>query len=295
MHKIAFLGLGVMGAPMANNLLAAGFELSVWNRTRERCRRFEEMGARHAPTAAAATIGVDLILYSLGEASAVEEVVFGEHGILSGVQSGQVAVDLSTNHPRVSLRQAEAYRAKGVDFLDAPVFGSRAEAETATLHIVVGGTASVVERVSPVLRTLSASIHHMGGVGAGATMGLVGSLIVGLQLQALAEGLILGQKAGLNARQLIDIIQLPDFRSPLFGSMGDGILRRDFRPVFSLKHMQKDADFIADLAQQLNVPIPASAVVREMIKVAVGHGAKDENASALIKGLELLANVSVRG
>ncbi len=297
MKRIAFLGVGIMGTPMALNLVRAGFELVVWNRTKARCRPLAELGAKVAPTPAAAVSGadVDAILYSLGEPAAVDDVVFGAEGILAGVRHGQVAVDLSTSHPEVSRRQERAFRNRGVDFLDAPVFGSVPEAETAALCIVVGGDGAALCRVRAVLGALSSAIYHMGPVGAGAAMGLIGSLIVGLQLQALAEALILGQKAGLDPRQVLEVIQLPDFRSPLFGGMGGGILKRDFRPIFSLKHMQKDADFIAQLAQQLNVPLPGSAIVREVIKAAVNQGGGDENASALIKALEVQANLVVRG
>jgi len=153
----------------------------------------------------------------------------------------------------------------------------------------------VLQRVSPVLEALSASIHHMGEVGMGAAMSLVGSLIVCLQLDALSEALVLAERAGLDAEKALEVIQLSDFRSPLFSGMGAGIVNRDFRPIFALKHLQKDANLIAALAEELGVPVPGAALAREMIKIAVSHGYGEENASALIKALELQANLIVSG
>lgn len=284
-----------MGAAMAANLVRAGVDLTVWNRTRARCRPLEELGARVAETPRAAVADADVVLYDFGELAAVDEVVLADDGVASAVRPGAVAIDLSTTHPSISRRQAEAFRASGAEFLDAPVFGSREEAEAGALCILVGGDASVLQSVSPVLEPLSASVHHMGAVGMGAAMGLVGSLIVCLQLEALSEALVLAQRAGLEAGKALDVIQRSDFSSPLFASFGTGILERDFRPVFALKHLQKDADLIAALAGELNAPVPGAALVRELIKVAVNRGCADENASALVKALELQANVTVSG
>jgi 3-hydroxyisobutyrate dehydrogenase-like beta-hydroxyacid dehydrogenase len=295
MEKVAFLGLGTMGSAMADKIARAGFDLVVWNRTRERCRPLEDLGAGVAASPREAVAGADAVLYDFGPVAAIDEVVLADGGVVSALRGGEVAVDLSTTHPAVSRRQEEAFRARGVDFLDAPVFGSRPEADAGVLRIIVGGDASALERVRPVLETFSASIHHMGGAGAGAAMSLVGSLIVCLQLEALSEALVLASRAGLDARQALEVIQLSDFQSPLFGGMGAGILERDFGAVFALKHLQKDADLIAELAEELGVPVPGAALVREMIKVAVNRGAGDENASALIKALELQANLVVSG
>jgi 3-hydroxyisobutyrate dehydrogenase-like beta-hydroxyacid dehydrogenase len=294
MRNVAFLGLGTMGSAMAANLARAGFDLVVWNRTRERCAPLEQLGARVATTAREAAARAEVVLYDFGELAAIDEVVLADDGIRAGIRRGCVAVDLSTTHPALSRRQAEAFRAQGADFLDAPVFGSRPEAEAGALCLLVGGEAAVLERVAKVLEPLGTPVH-MGGVGAGAAMSLVGSLIVCLQLEALSEALVLAERAGLDARKALDVIQRSDFSSPLFGGLAGGIVERDFRPVFALKHLQKDADLIAALAEELGVPVPGAALVREMIKVAVGRGSGDENASALVKALELQANVTVSG
>ena len=290
---LGFLGLGAMGLPMATNLVRAGFPMTIWNRSVARTQELAAAGARVASSPSDAARDSEVILYSLAQAG-IERVVFGEDGLLAGVRSGQLAIDLSTVHPETSHREAAAYATRGVAFLDAPVFGSVPEALAAELHIVIGGSREAYSRALPVLETLSVSTHHMGSTGNGATMGLIGSLAVCLQLQALGEGLVLAQKAGLDVAKVVHILGLPDFRSPLFTGMGAGIIRRDFSAVFSLDHLYKDANQILQLAQQLDAPVPGCAVVRETIKGAINGGWGHENASALIKALELQANVVVK-
>lgn len=289
--RVAFLGLGRMGSAMARNLLGKGFPLTVWNRSAAACKPLVADGAVMAETPAQAARDAGIVLYSLANDTAIERVAFGPDGVLAGIRSGTVVVNLSTVHPAMSRREREAYDAKDVGFLDAPVFGSRPEAEAGTLWIMVGGERKIYDRAQPVLAAISASTHYMGGTGKGASTGLIGSLIVALQLQALSEGLILAQKAGLDTQSVLEILSLPDFRSPIFSGMGAGMVRRDFSCVFSLEHLHKDADQIARLAGDLLVPVPGLAAAREMIKSAVANGWGKENASAVVKALELQANV----
>src|SRR5213595_3490382 len=152
--KIAYLGLGTMGSGMAFNLLKAGYELTVWNRSAEKCKPFARKGARVADTPADAARDVDLVIYMLSNDQAVEEVVFGAKGILSGIKEGQVAMDMSTVLPATSLREQQAYSKRGVDFLDAPVFGSKNESANAELWIMAAGKKHTFEKVKPVLQHL---------------------------------------------------------------------------------------------------------------------------------------------
>lgn len=293
MKHIAYLGLGIMGRGMAANLLKAGYPITVWNRNPDRCNALVDQGAKAAATPAEAIAQADIILYCLSDDDAVNTVVFGPDGILSNVQAGQIAVDLSTVHPQTSRREAAAYAEKQVEFLDAPVFGSKNESAAGGLWIVVGGKPDVLEQVRPILEQLSDSIHYMGDTGKGASMKLVGNLIVSAQIEALSESLVLASKAGLNIQEVLNVLDVVDFRSPLFNSMGSAAIQRDFSPFFALKWMLKDANLIAQFAQDLNTPIPGAAVVRENLKAAVNQGLGDENASALIKLIEMQANVTV--
>jgi 3-hydroxyisobutyrate dehydrogenase-like beta-hydroxyacid dehydrogenase len=230
----------------------------------------------------------------LSNDQAVEEVVFGAKGILSGINAGQIAMDMSTVLPATSLREEEAYAKRGVDFLDAPVFGSKKESADAKLWIMAAGKRGAFEKVEPVLEHLGQTVHYFGKNGNAAAMKLVGNLIVALEMEALAEGLVLAQKAGLDLKTVMEVVKVADFRSPLLVSSGQNILKRDFSPSFTLKLMLKDAGLIEKFAESLRSPIPALRVAEKNLESAVAFGFGKENASALIKALEHEAGVEVK-
>jgi 3-hydroxyisobutyrate dehydrogenase-like beta-hydroxyacid dehydrogenase len=292
--KISYVGLGTMGSGMVSNLLKAGYELTVWNRSVERSKPFARKGARVADTPANAVRDVDLVVYSLSNDQAVEEVVFGANGILSGIKEGQIAVDMSTVLPATSLREQEAYAKRGVDFVDAPVFGSKKEAADAKLWIMAAGKKAIFEKVRPILEHLGQTVHYFGKNGNATAMKLVGNLIVALEMEALAEGLVLAQKAGLDLNTVMEVVKVADFRSPLLVGNGQNILKRDFSTSFALKLMLKDADLIEKFAGSLQSPIPALRVVQRNLESAVALGFGKENASAVIKALEKEAGVEVK-
>jgi 3-hydroxyisobutyrate dehydrogenase-like beta-hydroxyacid dehydrogenase len=291
---ISYLGLGTMGGGMVSNLLKAGYKLTVWNRSVKKCGPFGKKGARIADTPADAVRDAELVMYCLSNDQAVEEVVFEPKGILSGIKEGQIAVDMSTVLPATSLREEEAYAKRGVDFLDVPVFGSKQESADAKLWIMAAGNKAVFEKVKPVLEHLGQTIHYFGKNGNAVAMKLVGNLIVALELEALAEGLVLAQKAGLDLSTVMQVVKVADFRSPLLVSNGQNILKRNFSPSFALKLMFKDADLIAKFSESLDSPTPALPIVQKNLELAVALGFGEENASALIKSLEKEAGVEVK-
>jgi len=291
---ISYLGLGTMGAGMASNLLKAGYKLTVWNRSAEKCKPFARKGARLAESPADAIRDTDLVIYMLSNDQAVEEVVFGANGILSGIKEGQIAMDMSTVLPATSLREQEAYSKRGVDFLDAPVFGSKNESAEAKLWIMAAGNKAIFEKVKPVLTKLGQTVHYFGKNGNATAMKLVGNLIVALELEALSEGLVLARKAGLDLTTVMEVVKVADFRSPLLVSNGQNILKRDFSTSFALKLMLKDAGLIDKFAGSLQSPIPGLRVVENHPKSAVALGFEKENASAVIKALEKEAGVEVK-
>jgi 3-hydroxyisobutyrate dehydrogenase-like beta-hydroxyacid dehydrogenase len=291
---IAYLGLGTMGGGMASNLLKAGYKLTVWNRSAEKCEPFARKGARVAHTPVDAVRDIDLVMYCLSNDQAVEEVVFGAKGILSGIKEGQIAMDMSTVLPATSLREHEAYAKDGVDFIDAPVFGSKQESADAKLWIMVAGNKAIFEKVKPVLEHLGQTVHYFGKNGNAAAMKLVGNLIVALEMEALAEGLVLAEKAGLHLNTVMEVVKAADFRSPLLVSNGQNILKRDFSTSFALKLMLKDAGLIEKFGESLESPIPALRVVKRNLESAVALGFGKENASAVIKALEKKARVEVK-
>jgi len=291
---ISYLGLGTMGSGMAFNLLKAGYKLTVWNRSVEKCEPFARKGARVADTPADAVRDAELVMYSLSNDQAVEEVVFGATGILSGINAGQIAIDMSTVLPATSLREQEAYAKRGADFLDVPVFGSKRESAKAKLWVVAAGERETFEKVKPILEHLGQTVHYLGNNGNAAAMKLVGNLIVALEMEALAEALVLAQKAGLDLNTVMEVVKVADFRSPLIVSNGQNILKRDFSTSFALKLMLKDAGLIEKFGESLPSPIPALRVVEKNLELAVALGFGEENASALIKALEKEAGVEVK-
>jgi 3-hydroxyisobutyrate dehydrogenase-like beta-hydroxyacid dehydrogenase len=292
--KISYLGLGTMGVGMASNLLKAGYQLTVWDRTAAKCEPFARKRARVAKTPADAARGADLVMYSLSDDEAVEKVVFGEEGILSAIVAHQIAVDMSTVLPATSLREQEAYAKHGADFLDAPVFGSRDESAKAKLWVLAAGKKEIFEKVKPVLEKFGQTVHYLGKNGNATTMKLVGNLMVALELEALAEGLVLARKAGLDMKTVMEVVKVADFRSPLLVGNGDNILKRDFSTYFALQLMLKDAKLIKQFSEGLSSPIPALRVVEKNLEEAVALGFGNENASAVIKALEKEAGVEVK-
>jgi 3-hydroxyisobutyrate dehydrogenase-like beta-hydroxyacid dehydrogenase len=291
---ISYLGLGTMGSGMASNLLKAGYKLSVWDRTAKKCAPFGNKGARIADTPADAVRDAELVMYCLSNDQAVEEVVFGPKGILNGIKKGQIAINMSTVLPATSLRERQAYAKRGVGFLDVPVFGSKQESADAKLWIMAAGNKAVFEKVKPVLEYLGQTIHYFGKNGNAVAMKLVGNLIVALELEALSEGLVLAQKAGLDLSTVMEVVKVADFRSPLLVSNGQNILKRNFSPSFALELMLKDAGLIEKFADSLESPIPALRIVEKNLESAVALGFGEENASAIIRALEKEAGVEVK-
>ena len=233
-------------------------------------------------------------MYCLSDDAGVEDLVWGEGALLAGATAGQIVIDMTTVHPDTSRKEAAAFSAKGVRFLDAPVFGSKNEAADGGLWIVVGGDKALYEEVKPILAVLSEThplhgrkrpgrVHEVGGQSGG-----------GLQMEALGEAMVLATKAGLNPEDVLGVLHVTDFKSPIFDGVGGMLINRDFETHFALKLMLKDANLISQFAQDLNVPLPAVAATREVIKAAVNKGWGEENASAFIKVLEEQAGVVVQ-
>ncbi len=294
MKNIAYLGIGIMGRGMAANLLKAGYPVTVWSRTASNCAPLVSKGAKQAATPAEAVAGADVVMYCLSDDAAVLDLVFGQGNLAAAVKAGQIVVDMTTIHPDTTRKEAAAFVEKGVRFLDAPVFGSKNEAAQGGLWIVVGGDKALYEEVKPILEVLSETTHYMGGTAKGTSMKLVGNLVVAAQLEALGEAMTLATKAGLAPEDVLGVLHVTDFKSPIFDGVGQALVNRDFSTHFALKLMLKDANLIARFAQDLNVPTPAAAATREVIKTAINKGWGEENASAFIRVLEDMSGVVVK-
>ena len=281
MASIGYLGLGTMGRGMVLNLLAAGHEVTVWNRSAGRAEGLT--GAHEAGSVAEAVAGRDIVLACLSDDTAVRDVLLGPDGVLEHVVASTVVVDMSTISPALSDEEAAAFADRGVAFLDAPVFGSRDEAANGGLWVVVGGDGAVFERVRPVLEVVSETVHHMGGTGSGARMKLVGNAVVAAQLSALGESLTLAKAAGLDLDRVLGVLAVTDFRSPIFDGVGPSVLDDDYTPAFALDLMAKDVGLIRDFGSSVGVEMRGAAQVAETLADAQARGFGGENASALVK------------
>lgn len=293
MTKIAYLGMGTMGSGMAANLAKAGHEVSAWNRTPKTSPVLQDAGLRVTTDLASALAGAEVVMYCLSDDAAVDDLVFGSHNLLEHVPAGAVIIDLSTIDPETSNRERAAFEAKGHAFLDAPVFGTKGEAEGAGLWIVVGGPKNVFDSALPLFQAISETVHYMGEGGKGTSMKLVGNLLVASQLQALGEALTLAKKAGLNLADVQEVLDVADFRTPIYYGVGRGAQAGDYTVNFALKLMLKDAKLIQDFAGRLGSPVPTAATAQKYIEESIKDGHGDLNASALILAIAKEAGVDL--
>ena len=273
---VGMIGLGLMGKPMAVNLVKAGFSVVVWNRTRSKADDLVRAGARLAGTPREAAASSDVLVTMVSDPPALEEVLWGAGGALEGLRRGSTYVDSSTVAPSLARRIAAACAERGVEFLDAPVTGGTWGAEKGELVFMVGGKGETLEHVAPVLGAMGKRWFHLGPHGAGQTVKLAMNMILALQVGALAEALALVTTAGVPAERLVEVMQSSMARSPLLDIKAPMILKRDYPPSFPLRLMHKDLGLAIELANQLGVPLPATAAAREVYN-AVKGAAKNED------------------
>ena len=274
---VALLGLGLMGRPMALNVAKAGFPLAVWNRTRARADELAGAagaGVRVAATAAEAA-QADVVLTIVSDPPALEEVMFGPSGVLSGLRRGALLIDSSTVSPALARKVAAACAEKGAQFLDAPVTGGTWGAEKGELVFMIGGEAAAYERALPVLSAMGKRFFHLGPHGAGQTIKLAMNAILALQVQAFAEAAALVQSAGLDGAKLFEVLQSSMARNPVLDVKGPLILKGEFAPSFPLRLMNKDLGLALELARETGVNLPATTAARQTYD-AVKRAATDD-------------------
>lgn len=273
--SVSLLGLGLMGTPMAMNLLKGGWNVTVWNRSRERADRLAKAGARVAPTPRAAAEGADVVITIVSDPAAVEQVAWGPDGLLEGLRKGAVYIDSSTVSPVLARRLADAAAERGAEFLDAPVTGGTWGAEKGELVFITGGEAATLEHVEPVLSSMGTKIFHLGPHGAGQTVKLAMNMILALQVDALAEAMALVQATGLRREGLVEVLQSSMARSGVLEVKAPMILQDEYPPSFPLRLMHKDLGLALDLAGAVGVPLPATSAAREVYSAVKGSAQYD--------------------
>jgi 3-hydroxyisobutyrate dehydrogenase-like beta-hydroxyacid dehydrogenase len=256
---VGFIGLGLMGKPMARNLLKAGFPVVVWNRTAARAEDLVPEGARLGANPRDTAAQADVLMTIVSDPPALESVLWGANGALDGLRRGTLLIDSSTISPDLARRTAAACAERGVDYLDAPVTGGTWGAEKGELVFMIGGKAEVFERAKPVLEAMGKRFFLLGPNGAGQTVKLAMNLILALEVEALAEALALVTTAGVPGEKLVEVMQSSMARAAVLDVKAPLILKNDYPPSFPLRLMHKDMRLALELARQQGVPLPAAA------------------------------------
>ena len=281
--RLGFLGLGLMGQPMALNLLRGGHELSVWNRTRAACALLREAGAAVADTPAAVAAACDITFAMLADPAAALAVAGGPDGAAAGLRSGSGYVDMSTVDAATSTSVARLVAARGARFLEAPVSGSRQPAAQGALVIMAAGDRSLYDEAAPALDLLGKRRLFLGEVGNGARLKLVVNQVMGGMMASFCEGLTLARAAGLPAADLLAVLDAGALANPMFRGKGPLLMAGDFAPAFPLKHMAKDLRLAGALADEVDLDLAVAAAVAAAYARALGAGDGDLDFAALLR------------
>ena len=296
MEKIGFVGLGIMGKPMAKNLLKAGYDLTFYARRPEIVEEMEADGATSVGSARAVAEATDVVITIVTADPQVREVILDPDGVLEGASEGDLIVDMSTISPLTIREIAEKAAPMGVHVMDAPVSGGDVGAIAGTLTVIAGGEVEDFERCRGIFSAMGSeeNIFHVGPVGVGQTVKIINQLIGGINMAAIAEGLVLGIRAGADPEVMRQVIGVSSGNSNLFQArVGDFLLKDAFEPGFMLDLMKKDMGIAVDLGKALDVPVPLGAAAYQMYAAASGLGAGQLDFSAVCRAIEQLTGVRI--
>ncbi|HEY8458032.1 MAG TPA: NAD(P)-dependent oxidoreductase [Actinopolymorphaceae bacterium] len=293
-ERVGFIGLGIMGSGMASNLLRAGFDVVVYNRTASRAEPLVAAGAEAAATPREVGEHCAVVFTCVSDTPDVEHVLFGPDGVAEGLHEGSLVVDASTVSPVASRAWAERLAERGIGFLDAPVSGGSEGAAKGTLSIMVGGEASHVERARPYLEAMGSTITHVGPVGAGQTCKLVNQILVVTAMLGVAEALVFAKAGGLDLEKTIAAVKGGAGGSWMLANRGPQVIRDDWRPGFTIDLQQKDLRLVLEAADQLGVPTIATSMIFHLYRTLQREGLGSEGNHALVKALERLAGIEAR-
>ena len=295
MKKVGFVGVGIMGKPMARNLLKAGFELTVHDRFKPPVDELVSAGAREADSPSACADGMDVVVTMLPDSTDSETVILGDNGVLAGARKGATIVDMSSIAPAMSQKIAAACEAKGIDALDAPVSGGEPGAVAGQLAIMVGGKKDVFERCEPVLKAVGTSYVLCGGYGAGNTTKLANQIIVAANIEAVGEALVLARKAGLDPNTVFEAIRGGLAGSNVLNAKGPMMIDGNFKPGFRIRLHQKDLANALLTGKELGVPLPVTALVQQMVGALVNNGKGELDHSGIATFIEDMADTKISG
>jgi len=290
--KIAFIGLGAMGGGMVSRLLASGANVTVYNRTRSRGEALADEGAVLADTPAVAAAGADVVFLSLATSEVVETLLFGENGAVEGLPDGAIVADMSTVAPEFAVGLQARLAETGHRGLDACVLGNAQHAKDGELRFMIGGAEEDVAALTPIVEPLAKEIVHLGPGGMGATAKLALNLLMGVQMQALVEAIVFGERAGLDRKTLIKLIAAGGYSSPMMKFKAGVMARRAFeKPDFRLKLMRKDLGLVLTETQRLGVPMPTTAASHDWLTAAQNRGLGEYDVASLLAYMEIVSGL----
>ena len=293
-QRIGFVGLGIMGKPMARNLMAAGYELTVYDIVGEPVEELATEGATAASSPAGAAAGNVRTITMLPDSADSERAILGPEGVLEGAEPGSVIIDMSSIAPSMSQKIGAACDDKGVKFLDAPVSGGEPGAIAGTLAVMVGGDEAVFDDCKAVLDVVGGNVVLTGDVGAGNITKLANQIIVAANIEALSEAMVLAQKAGVDPERVFNAIRGGLAGSAVMEAKAPMMLDRNFRAGFRIRLHQKDLRNVLQTAGELNVPLPVTALVQQMLGSLINDGEQEADHSAILHFIEQLAGVEVQ-
>jgi 3-hydroxyisobutyrate dehydrogenase len=292
-ERIGFIGLGIMGRPMARNLMAAGYPLTVWNRSRPGIDELVGQGAVEAAGPKAVAERSDVVITIVSDSPDVEGVALGPGGLVEAGRTGLAFVDMSTISPAVTRRIAARLGEVGVEMLDAPVSGGEPGAINATLSIMVGGPEATFERCRPIFQAMGRTIVYCGPSGSGQTVKLCNQIAGSLNNLAMCEALLFAAKMGVDPRKMLEAVSAGAATSWAIQNLAPKVVARDFRPGFKIAHQQKDLRLVLEAADEQHLPLPGAALAHQLFAVMEAEGLGGEGIQALAKVLEKLAGVQV--
>ncbi|WP_053958975.1 2-hydroxy-3-oxopropionate reductase [Sulfobacillus thermosulfidooxidans] len=291
--RIGFIGLGIMGGPMAMNLLRAGFPLTVYNRTRNKETSLVAEGAVAADSPAATADASDVVITMLPDTPDVESVYFGVDGVFNRVRPGHLLIDMSTVSPAIARKIHQAAVERGADSLDAPVSGGDVGAKAGTLSIMVGGSVDAFERARPIFQAMGKNIVHVGDAGAGQVTKACNQIVVALTIEAVGEALVLAKKSGVDPSRVRQALLGGFAQSRVLDVHGQRALEGRFEPGFRIRLHRKDLTIALEAAQQLEVSVPVTAMVHDMMNSVLAQGWGEQDHSILIYELARRANIDI--
>ncbi len=295
MAKLGFLGLGIMGYPMARNLLRAGHEVALWSHTGSKAKELaaSEKG-KLASTPKEVAQEAECIFICVGDTAMAEQVILGTDGVIEGARSGTIVADASTIAPSGSRNIGAALAKKGMHYVDIPCTGSTPGANAGTLTFMVGGDQTILDKIRPWMESMGKRIYYCGGPGMGLQAKLSQNLILSNILQAFNEGMVLATKGGVEPKLMLEILSNSAAKSGLIEFKAPYVLNRDFSPQFSVKWMDKDIGLMLESGRELRVPLPLTGLTRQMFQAAIAQGHGEEDICSTIKVLESIAGVEVK-